>query len=221
MAGETTGKAAAGKTKATPARRTGKADSKTRAHIVDVTERLMLAEGYAVVTSRRVAIDAGVTAPLVHYYFPSLDDLFLAVLRRRAEEQVERQARLLASDEPLRALWNFNVDRASARFLTEFIALANHRKSIQGELAAYAERFREIQLAALTAAVDEGRIDLGGMAPAAVLVLLSTASRGLVNEETIGMRTGHDEVHALVEHLLTRAERPAAAGRPARPTKGP
>jgi AcrR family transcriptional regulator len=166
----------------------------------------MLREGYAAVTSRRVAIEAGVTAPLVHYYFPTLDDLFVAVLRRRAEEQLERQARLLAADEPLRALWRFGTDRASARFVTEFIGLANHRKSIRAEFAAYAERFRAIELEALEQAVADGRIDLGGMSPAGVLVLLSTAARGFVNEQTVGMRTGHEDVNELVEQLLARAE---------------
>jgi AcrR family transcriptional regulator len=191
---------------ATTRRRTGSEDSKTRATLIEVTERLMLREGYAAVTSRRVAVEAGVTAPLVHYYFPSLDDLFVAVLRRRAEQQLARHARLLAADEPLRALWTFNIDRKSAGFLTEFIGLANHRKSIRKELAAYAERFRAIELTAIEEAVADGRIDLGGFSPAGILVLLSTSSRGLVNEEAIGMSTGHDEVGALVESLLTRAE---------------
>jgi AcrR family transcriptional regulator len=196
-------------------RRVGSEDSKTRQMVVDVTERLMLREGYAAVTSRRVAIEAGVTAPLVHYYFPTLDDLFLAVLRRRAEQQVVRQRRLLAGDEPLRALWTFNTDRRAARFLTEFIGLANHRKSIRSAIAEYAERFRQIELAALEQAVADGVIDLGGLSPAGVLVLLSTSSRGLVNEEAIGMTTGHEEVHALVERLLGLAERPG------RPTPAP
>ena len=175
--------------------------------LLDITERLMVRDGYAAVTSRRVAIDAGVTAPLVHYYFPSLDDLFVALLRRRAEEQLTRQARLLAVDEPLRALWKFNVDRAAARIVAEFIGLSNHRKSVRVEFAAYAERFRAIELAALEVALADGRIDLGGLSPAGLLVLLSTAARGLVNEESVGISTGHREVHALVEELLTRAER--------------
>jgi AcrR family transcriptional regulator len=76
-------------------RRTGTEGSKTRFLLLDTTERLILDEGYAAVTSRRVANEAGVTPPLVHYYFPTLDDLFLAVFRRRAEEQLERQARQL------------------------------------------------------------------------------------------------------------------------------
>jgi TetR/AcrR family transcriptional regulator len=194
----------------------GTDDSKTRALLVDVTESLMLAEGYAAVSSRRVAKEAGVTPPLVHYYFRTLDDLFVAVLRRRAEQQLARQARLLASDEPLRALWRFNTDRRSARFLAEFMALANHRKSIRTEIAAYAERFRAIELEAIESAAAEGRIDLGGLSPAGVLVLLSASSRGIVNEEAIGMSTGHAEVHLLVEELLSRAEQPSRGVSPSR-----
>ena len=68
------------------ARRTGTETSKTRATLLDVTERLMRNEGYAAVSSRRVASEAGVTGALVHYYFPTLDDLFLAVFRRGAEK---------------------------------------------------------------------------------------------------------------------------------------
>jgi AcrR family transcriptional regulator len=187
-------------------RRTGAEESTTRAQLLDATERVMLKDGYAAVTSRRVAIEAGVTAPLVHYYFPTLDDLFLAVLRRRAEQQLVRRARLLAADEPLRALWTFNVDRTSAQLLSEFIALANHRKSIKGEIAAFAERFRALELEAIEHAMAEGRLDLGGLPPAGVLVLLSTSSRGFVNEEILGMRTGHADFQAMVETLLARAE---------------
>jgi AcrR family transcriptional regulator len=205
--------------KPTTSRRTGSKSSATRSQLVDVTERLIVGEGYAAVTSRRVATEAGVTAPLVHYYFPSLDDLFIAVLRRRAEEQLQRQARVLAGDEPLRALWRFHKDRKAAVFLTEFIGLANHRKSIRGELAAYAERFRAIEIAAIEEAVADGRLDLGGASPAAVHVLLATSSRGLVNEEAIGMQTGHDEFDALVEALISRAEQGGSP--PGEPTPGP
>jgi AcrR family transcriptional regulator len=159
----------------TARRRTGRESSETRAQLVEVTERLMVREGYAAVTSRRVAIEAGVTGPLVHYYFPTLDDLFIAVLRRRAEQQAQRQERIMAGDEPLRALWRFHHDPRAAHFLTEFIALANHRKSIRGELAAVAERFRETEIAAIERAVADGRIDLGGVSPAAVHVLLATS----------------------------------------------
>ena len=67
-------------------RRSGSETSETRTRLLDVTEQVMLADGYAAVTSRRVAADAGVTPALVHYYFKTIDDLFLAVIRRRGAQ---------------------------------------------------------------------------------------------------------------------------------------
>ncbi|EUA30299.1 bacterial regulatory s, tetR family protein [Mycobacterium xenopi 4042] len=54
--------------------------------LLDAAEQLMLEEGYAAVTSRRVAQKAALKPQLVHYYFRTMDDLFLAAFRRRAEE---------------------------------------------------------------------------------------------------------------------------------------
>jgi hypothetical protein len=104
------------------------------------------------------------------------------------------------------ALWTFHNDPEAAHFLTEFIALANHRKSIRTELANHAERCRAIEIEAIERADAQGRIDLRGVSPAAVHVLSAICSRGLVNEATIGMHTGHEEFADLVDQLLTYAE---------------
>src|ERR1039458_10291908 len=47
-------------------RRIGGEDSESRAALLDATERLMLEEGYAAVSSRRVAQAAGLKPQLVH-----------------------------------------------------------------------------------------------------------------------------------------------------------
>ena len=70
----------------TTARRIAGPQAKNRAVLLDAAERLLLTEGYAAVTSRRVAAEAGLKPQLVHYYFATMDDLYLAVFRRRAEE---------------------------------------------------------------------------------------------------------------------------------------
>ena len=98
---------------ATP-RRMGTETSETRVRLLDVTERIMIDDGYAAVSSRRIAKDAGVTPALVHYYFGTLDDLFLALLRRRAEQQLARQQRKLSAERPLRSLWEASKDRDGA-----------------------------------------------------------------------------------------------------------
>src|SRR5258708_23493159 len=80
----------------------------TREALIDATAQIMLDEGYAAATSRRVAAQAGVKSALVHYYFPSMDDLFVAVLRDKAEAILERQRQAMAESEPLHALWQLN-----------------------------------------------------------------------------------------------------------------
>ena len=127
-------------------RRMGAKDSLTRTKLLDAAERLMLEEGYAAVTSRRVGREAGISSQLVHYYFRTMDDLFLEVFRRRAEEGFGRFARAIEAQPSLRTIWSSMTDGRGSVFNLEFAALANHRKAIRAEMASYAERFRTMQL---------------------------------------------------------------------------
>ena len=174
----------------------------------------MLEEGYAAVTSRRVAARAGLKPQLVHYYFRTMDDLFLALFRRGAEQALERQARALASAQPLWALWELSRDPRGTALTMEFVALANHRKAIRAEIAASAERFRAEQLVGLGQVLVREGIDTGELPPVVVAVLLSSISRFLVIEqETLEMSTGHAETVAFVEGLLARVEGPRSVDR--------
>ena len=139
----------------TAPRRLGATDSKSRALLLDAAEQLMLGEGYAAVTSRRVASEAGVKPQLIHYYFRTMDDLFLEVYRRRAEASIERFARSLDERRTLRTIWQFAADLRGAAFNIEFVALGNHRKAIRDEIARYATQFRQMQLDAIAATLDD------------------------------------------------------------------
>ena len=175
----------------------------------------MLQEGYAAVTSRRVAAAAGLKPQLVHYYFRTMDDLFLALFRRRAEQGLERQARAFESEQPLWAVWELSRDPRGNALTMEFMALANHRKEIRAELAASAERYRSELRQGLEAVFERYGVRAGELPPLVCTVLLTSLSRVLVIEhETLGMTTGHAETLAFVEGLLHRLEgerRPASA----------
>ncbi|MHC5257694.1 TetR/AcrR family transcriptional regulator [Streptomyces sp. UC4497] len=187
-------------------RRMGTENSKTRLLLLDITERLMLEEGYAAVGVRKVAREAEVAPALVLYYFRTLDDLFLAVLRRRADDELERVTRHLSGPQPLRALWRLSSHPGNA-LTTEFAALANHRKSIRADLAAHAERYREAQLEALTRGLAASGTELpAGMSPAVLLVLTNALGRNLMMERAMGMTTRHDEALAFVEQFLQQCE---------------
>ena len=176
----------------------------SRAMILDATERLMRREGYAAVTTRRVAAEAGLKPPLVHYYFPTTEDLILAFYRRSADQTHQRLLEALTSDRPLRALWELNVDPERTALAAEFIALANHRKALGAEIARQVEIFRDMQLEVFARAL--GDRPLGGCSPAGAAVLLAGAARALVMEDGIGVSSGHAEARAFVEWCIDHLE---------------
>ena len=192
-------------------RRIGAPDSKTRACLLDATEQLMLEDGYAAVSSRRVASEAGLKPQLVHYYFRTMDDLFLEVLGRRAEQNLERYGRALASDRPLRALWALTTDARGAALTMEFAALANHRKAIRTEIARYAERFRRMQLEVLSGVLEDSGISADRCPSTVALLAMTGISQVIALERTLGITTGHDETLAFVERHIDELEEGKAA----------
>ncbi|HET8617701.1 MAG TPA: TetR/AcrR family transcriptional regulator [Acidimicrobiales bacterium] len=203
-----------GATDSPPPRRIGATDSKSRARLLDAAEALMLDEGYAAVTSRRVAARARLKPQLVHYYFRTMDDLFLEVFRRRADENLARLDRAVAADGSLHTLWQLNADPSGAAFTIEFVALANHRKAIRAEIARYAERFRAAQLDALTAALETHGI-AEQVPPIVALLLMTGLSQVLALEQALGVTAGHDATRSFVEHTLDRLEPGGDRGRAA------
>jgi hypothetical protein len=127
-------------------------------------------------------------------------------VRRGAERNLERQARALDSPRPLHAFWELSCDPSGAALTMELAALANHRKAIQAELGAYAERFRRLQAEALSGALDEH--DPDGLTPEGLAFLITSISQILAMEEKLGVATGHAELRALVERHLDRYEPP-------------
>ena len=190
----------------TSARRIGAPEAKNRGVLLDAAEHLMLEEGYAAVTSRRVADKAALKPQLVHYYFRTMDDLFLAAFRRRAEQGLAVQAQVLQAPQPLWALWRFSTDPAATAITMEFIALANHRKALKAEIAYYAERFREEQRKALTTILDRYDVARVKIPPLVWSVLMTSVSRVLVIEQALDMSAGHRETVEIVEDYLRRLE---------------
>ena len=188
-------------------------DLGARQRLIEATARVMREEGYAAATSRRVAAEAGVKQALVYYYFPTMDDLFVEVLRAGAEVSLAEMRSALTADDPLRTLWVINSDSRRTGLNTEFMALANHRKVIRAELAAYAERVRDIETAAVTVVLRANGVDIEAYPPVAISMLIAQTARSLCNEGAVGVTRGHDELRALVERqmgLLKTFAAPAA-----------
>jgi AcrR family transcriptional regulator len=174
--------------------------------LLDAAEQLLLEEGYASVTSRRVAEKAGLKPQLVHYYFRTMEDLFLAVFRRMAEAGLAALTTALASPQPLWSLWRFSTQPEATRLTMEFMGLANHRKALRAEIVYFAERFRQEQNQAISAALQRYGFASGDVPPVVWTVFATGVSQLLVMERALGTTTGHAEVYQFCERWIRQLE---------------
>lgn len=195
---------------------TGPKGAAKRTLLLDTAEKLIVEEGYAAVSTRRVGLEAGVKPPLVHYYFPTTEDLLLAVYERAADQAHQRTLEALRGPRPLQAFWKLSKDSAHTSLGTEFYALANHREVIRAEIARSGAPIRDIEFDALAQTLGD-RFDRSICDPSALLVLIAGISRILVMEEAIGITGGHAEVGKLIEWLLTRVAPDAPGDEAAEP----
>ena len=168
----------------------------------------MLRDGYAAVTYRRVAEAAEVTAGLVQYYFPKSDTLFVAMVERRSNQHLERLLAALEErpDEPLRVVWEMSAEEQTAALTVEFMALANHRKTLRAEILEATKRTRTTQLRALKARWADYHFQDAGLTPEALLFLMHAVPKMVQLEDAIGWTSGHQAVLDLVERHLDQAE---------------
>lgn len=216
------------KTEAVPSKKLGQKNSATRIALEDAAEQLIREQGFGPITSRIVAARAGLKPQLIHYYFNTMDDLFVAVFRRGAQADLARLAAALQTEHPLRAMWKLSSDPKSTRFITEFMALANHNAAVRAEITLYAEKRREVQAAAVSQLMGKRGLE-AGVRPMVVAVVMENVMRGLVLEAALDIELGHAEMDAFIESWLEQldpigkaAAEPAAPARAARtPAKAP
>ena len=189
-------------------RRVGAETSKTREALLDCVEHLLLDEGYAGVSYRVVAAKAGVTASLVQYYFPTLDSLFVAMIRRLIERDAARwnDALQRRPDEPLRVLWEYSRSEAAGVLSMELMALGNHRPAVRAEITEGTERIRRLQLNALARKYGDINFLDDRFTPDAMVLLLTSMPKYLSLEDGIDVSMGHRQLVTAFEKYLDSIE---------------
>jgi len=200
---------------AEPRRRRAATEEKVT-RVLDAAEEIMLGEGYAAVTSRSVAARVGIPAPLLHYYFPTIDDLFVAVVRRRSAQYVERMTAALTSPQPLRAWWDLASDPRGTVLFVELLAAVNHRPVLKVEVGEVAREMRRMQMAVLDEVLPDYGIDPDEFPSALIAAAMQGLALGLVSDEVAGYETAHKRARAAMSRLVARLERRRAHRRPAR-----
>ena len=73
----------------------------TRTRLLEATRTCLLDQGFARLSTRRVAEEASVPLSQIHYHFGGKQGLVLALLAHENERLVDRQRRMYGEDEPL------------------------------------------------------------------------------------------------------------------------
>jgi AcrR family transcriptional regulator len=168
----------------------------TEQALLDAAERLLVENGAAGITTRRVAEEAGANHGLVHYYFGSVEQLLVRVLERFTERLIERQRELYAADLPFLEKWRtamayLEEDRPYQKIWFELQALAWNRPELQERLIRVHAEWRDVLLEAFAPVRDELELDL----PLEALVsLVYTFNKGIMLERLSGIETGHREL---------------------------
>lgn len=188
-------------------RRMGPENSASRDALFDAVERVLQEEGYAALSARRVAEEAGFNHQTVYYYFQTMEELVLGAFRRRVESGLRRLEAALASEQPIQNTWRLYSDTANARLHIEFNALALQNEPLKAEVLAYLHASRSMQAKAFAPLLKQcGAPD--AVTPMVPAMLIMFVGNFLDREAAMGFALGHKEMRAFADWCLHALEGP-------------
>jgi AcrR family transcriptional regulator len=174
--------------------------------LLDAAERLLVEVGYAGITTRRLAEEAGVNHGLVHYYFGSNENLLVRALERFTEGLIARQRELYSTDMPFVEKWRtamrylVSEDVTYEKIWLELQALAWNNADLRARLARVNNEWRAV----LTDAFAEPYRELKIPMPLEALVsLVMTFNIGIMVERLGGIEAGHAELLEWIDRWLS------------------
>jgi AcrR family transcriptional regulator len=199
----------------TRAERRERATADTRTGILDAARTAILVDGYAALSTRRVADLAGVPLSQIHYHFGSKRQLVLAVLEAENERLLERQAQMFDAPDPLWVRWDracdfLDIDLRSGyvRILNEMIAAGWADEEVAASVRGMASGWY-VLLADVARREAERGTDLGPFTPEEVGALMGLPFIGAESMLLLGMpedvlpaRSALRKVGALLRRLI-------------------
>ncbi len=185
------------------------AKTEARTALMDAAERLLISTGYASISTRRLADEAGINHGLVHYYFGSMDELFAQVLERFTEQLIIRQRAMYARDVPFLEKWRTamgyldqDLESGYQKIWLELQALAWNRPELRDRVARVDEEWRAVVTDAIRDTVKSYGIESDAFPLEAIVSLVATFNLGMILERHTGISSGHAELLAAIDSWL-------------------
>jgi AcrR family transcriptional regulator len=174
--------------------------------LLDAAERLLIETGYAGLTTRRVAAEAGVNHGLVHYYFGSMEELLLQVLERFTARLIDRQTAMYEADVPFLDKWRTamnwleeDVQAGYPKVWWELQAMAWNHPEMRERLVQVDQEWRGLLRTYFASALDEYGVDFPLEATVALVIAFN---KGIQIEQLSGITTGHRELLGWIDGWL-------------------
>ena len=182
-------------------RRIGAQNSAGREAILKAAIAVLQEEGAAGLTASKIARKADVKAHMVHYYFRSIEDLVIALIRQHGSLGLKNTARAIASDQPLRALWEIETSFKWMSVAMELSSIAVRREDMRAEMMRYIEDMRSLQAEGIERHFQLRGIDCP-IPAAALTIMVAGIARQMVREKEFNVSLGHAEMAEVVETFL-------------------
>jgi AcrR family transcriptional regulator len=162
------------------------ADTPTR--IADAARGCLLDEGYANLSTRRVAERAGVPLSQIHYHFKGKQGLLLAVLARENERLVDRQTKMYAADAPLSKRYDQacdfldeDLDSGYVRILQEMMASGWSDRVVAEQVVALLKGWLDL----LREVAEEAEATFGSLGPFSAEQVATLVGMGFLGGESL------------------------------------
>jgi AcrR family transcriptional regulator len=183
---------------------------------LDAAERLLVSVGHANITTRRLAEEAGQNHGLVHYYFGSMQELFLQVLERFTDRLIQRQRAMYAADVPFIQKWRtamryLEEDFASgySKVWYELQALGWNDPEIRKRVVKVDHVWVEVVTENLRKGADELGLDPEQFPLEGMVGLVATFNEGMHLRMLSGIRSGHRAMLEWIDGWLDKQDKAA------------
>jgi AcrR family transcriptional regulator len=174
----------------------------TRTRIVAAARECLLADGYAALSTRRVADTAGVPLSQIHYHFRSRRGLVLALLDAENQVLVRRQRQMYGADAPLWKRYEQACDFLDDDLASGYVRVLQEMISVGWSDPTVAARVLEVVrgwLGVLTDVAEEAQKRLGPfdiIGPRAIAGLVALAFLGGEAMMLLGDESQNAEIRA-------------------------
>ena len=180
-----------------------------RESLLDAAQAIIKSDGFAGISTRKVAARAGVPLSQIHYHFGSKEGLLLGLLDHLDAQALRRQSGMYARDLPLSRRWRQACDFLEEDLASGYVRLLHECTALGWANEAAAQKMCQLMYrwrALLTEVAEEAKERFGGFGPFGADEVAELVGLAFMGAESL-LLLGIDENRAPIRSALRKVGR--------------